>query len=254
MSNKQADSFKEKGNALWKQKKFKEAIEQYTYAVECDPNNHIYYTNRAACYASMKEWEKCLRDANRAISKKSDWVKGWFRKGQACFELGKFQEAHDAYSKAYSFDPKPDFKARADAAEKAWKSDMSEAELLKAEGNALFKVGKINDALEKYTAGLAAVKLEETQLKAALHNNRAHCYAQLYDPKKVVQECTKVLEIDAYNVKALLRRAQQYEALEKTRAAMNDYQKVCMIDSNNQLANKGAARTRNRLRDAGKDI
>ena len=48
---------------------------QYTYAIECDPNNHVYFTNRAACYATMEEWEKCLRDAARAVEKKPDWVK-----------------------------------------------------------------------------------------------------------------------------------------------------------------------------------
>ncbi len=39
MSNKQAEKFKDKGNDLFKQKQFAEAIEQYTFAVECDPNN-----------------------------------------------------------------------------------------------------------------------------------------------------------------------------------------------------------------------
>merc|ERR1712199_111921 len=67
--SKQALAFKEKGNALFREKKYMEAIEQYTFAVECEPSNHIFYTNRAVCYATMGEWEKCLRDANRSIDK-----------------------------------------------------------------------------------------------------------------------------------------------------------------------------------------
>ena len=75
MSTKQAIALKEKGNAFFKQKEYGKAIEQYTFAIECDPQNHALYTNRAACYATMGEWEKVLRDADRAIARKNDWVK-----------------------------------------------------------------------------------------------------------------------------------------------------------------------------------
>ena len=32
-------------------------------------------TNRSLCYASMKNWAKSLRDADKAIALKSDWEK-----------------------------------------------------------------------------------------------------------------------------------------------------------------------------------
>lgn len=55
--------------------RFLQAIEFYTYATEMDPKNHIYMTNRALCYASMKKWDKSLRDADKAVALKSDWEK-----------------------------------------------------------------------------------------------------------------------------------------------------------------------------------
>jgi len=254
MSSKQAEKFKDKGNELFKQKKYAEAIEQYTFAVECDPNNHTYYTNRAACYATMGEWEKCLRDAERSIQKKSDWVKGWFRKGQALFELHRYQEAYEAYKMAYSFDAKDDFKEKMLESEKMWKKDMSPAQLLKEEGNAFFKIGKIPDALVKYEAGIKALKPDEISLKAQLYNNVAHCQVQLYDPKKVIAACDEVLAIEPFNTKALLRRATAYESTEKIRAALNDFEKVILVDPASQLAQKGASRTRASLRSQGKDL
>jgi hypothetical protein len=39
MSSKQAEKYKDTGNEFFKAKKYTEAIEQYTFAVECDPNN-----------------------------------------------------------------------------------------------------------------------------------------------------------------------------------------------------------------------
>eukprot|EP01108_Squamamoeba_japonica_P009784 TRINITY_DN92_c0_g1_i1.p2 TRINITY_DN92_c0_g1~~TRINITY_DN92_c0_g1_i1.p2 ORF type:complete len:255 (+),score=142.63 TRINITY_DN92_c0_g1_i1:129-893(+) len=253
--SKQSLAFKEKGNALFGQKKYMEAVEQYTFAIECSPQEHTFYTNRAACYATMGEWEKCLRDANRAIDRKNDWVKGWFRKGQACMELHKYKEAYEAFKMAYSYEEKPDFKKRMDAAEKEWKKDMSAAALAKEKGNAHFKVGQIAEALKAYEDGINKLTDADDQaLKVALYNNVAHCQVQLYEPKKVISACTTVIDIEPFNAKALLRRAVAYESIEKTRAAMNDFQQVLLVDPGNALANKGAARCRNALKAQGKEI
>lgn len=47
----QAQKFKNEGNALVKEKKFKEAVEKYTQAIECQ-ESAIFYCNRAAAYVS----------------------------------------------------------------------------------------------------------------------------------------------------------------------------------------------------------
>lgn len=169
-------------------------------------------------------------------------------------ELHRYKDAYHAFKMAHSYDPKPDFEKRMNDAEHHWKKDMSPAARLKEEGNAHFKVGQIADALKKYEAGINELKEDERDLKIALYNNVAHCQVQLYEPKKVISACTTVLDLDPFNGKALLRRAVAYESLEKTRAAMNDFQKVLLIDPTNQLANKGAARTRNQLKAQGKDV
>ena len=43
-----ADKFKNDGNELMKQEKFTEALDQYKNAIDIDPNNAVYYCNRAA--------------------------------------------------------------------------------------------------------------------------------------------------------------------------------------------------------------
>ena len=126
--------------------------------------------------------------------------------------------------------------------------------MAKAEGNTFFKNGDITKAVEAYTRGIDSAKEDELTLKAALYNNRAHCWVQLYEPKKVVDDCTKCLEIEPNNVKALLRRATASESLEKIRGALNDFQQVVMLDPSNQLAQKGATRLRATLRAQGKEV
>jgi tetratricopeptide (TPR) repeat protein len=155
---------------------------------------------------------------------------------------------------AYSFDAKDDFKEKMLESEKMWKKDMSQAQLLKEEGNAFFKVGKIPDALAKYEAGIKALKPDETALKAQLWNNVAHCNVQLYDPKKVITACDEVIALEPFNTKALLRRATAYESTEKIRAALNDFEKVILVDPKSDLAQKGASRMRAQLRQQGKDL
>lgn len=46
------------------------------------------YSNRSGAYASLKNFEKALEDANKTTELKADWVKGWGRKGAAMHGLG----------------------------------------------------------------------------------------------------------------------------------------------------------------------
>ena len=49
----QAQKFKNEGNALVKEQKYKEAIEKYTEAIKCQ-ESAIFYCNRAAAYVSKQ--------------------------------------------------------------------------------------------------------------------------------------------------------------------------------------------------------
>lgn len=49
----EAQAAKEAGNALYKQKKFEEAIAQYNKAMELDPSDVSFISNRAAVYFEM---------------------------------------------------------------------------------------------------------------------------------------------------------------------------------------------------------
>ena len=46
-----AEACKEEGNKLLQAKKYDQAVEQYTLAIQCSPNgpkSHVYFANRAA--------------------------------------------------------------------------------------------------------------------------------------------------------------------------------------------------------------
>ena len=75
------DELKSKGNAALQAQNFVEAVQFYTEAINIDPSNHILYSNRSAAYAKTNEYEKSLTDAEKTVSLKSDWAKGYSRKG-----------------------------------------------------------------------------------------------------------------------------------------------------------------------------
>jgi len=245
------DSYKEKGNEEFKKGNYEKAIEQYTFACECDPKNHIYYTNRANCYAQMKRWDKSLRDAEKAVSLKSDWEKGWYRKGLALTNLGKHQEAMEAFDQCVRLAPSnDDFKKAADTAKKELYKGLSDAEILKLDGNALTKAGDFPGAIKKYTAALEKTKDDDStkKLRCDLYNNRAHCWVQLYEPTKIRADCDEVIKLDDDNMKARLRRAAALESLEKWKAALEDYEYVARKEPNSKAAVEGVARIKDALK------
>jgi len=251
MATKQAMKYKEKGNAAFKAGNHGQAIEYYTYATELDPKNPIFFTNRSTAYFKMEKYDKSLRDANKAIKCDPKWAKGFYRKGVVLMELGQNEEALKALQQAQKL--KPDnisFQtACASCKAKVFKS-KSAAEIIKAEANEMFKSGRIEDAVKKYTAGIAACEDNPKDLlvKADLYANRAACHRQLYASKKVVADCTSALKYNPNHVKALIRRAQANESLEKFKEALNDFQQATYLAPGTSVAMQGASRIRAALK------
>lgn len=106
MDNKEkAQEAKAIGNEAFKAKNFEEAIKHFTVAIEHDPTDHIFFSNRSACYASLKEYEKALTDGTECVRLKPDWAKGYARRGLAEFYLQRYEEALATYEKGLALSP-----------------------------------------------------------------------------------------------------------------------------------------------------
>lgn len=131
---------------------------------------------------------------------------------------------------------------RFEAEEKVRKSGLSKVELLKEEGDASYKEAQFEKAIEKYTKCLDSLTDKTSALAIKCYSNRSACYKQLSNFDGTVSDCTAVLEVDPNNVKALIRRAQAFEAIERFRFALQDVRAVLSMGdmagaSNIQLAN-----------------
>ncbi|RKF53208.1 Heat shock protein sti1-like protein [Erysiphe neolycopersici] len=98
------EQLKALGNKAISEKNFDEAIKLFTEAIAIEPTNHILFSNRSAAYASKKDYQNALDDAENVTKLKSDWAKGWGRVGAAKHGLGDLVGAREAYEKGLEID------------------------------------------------------------------------------------------------------------------------------------------------------
>lgn len=87
-----AVKLKEVGNHAYGSKDFNKAIELYSKAILCKPEA-VYYSNRAACYNALADWEKVVEDTTAAINLDPEYVKAMNRRANAYDKLEKYSES-----------------------------------------------------------------------------------------------------------------------------------------------------------------
>ena len=160
MSAADAPGFKAKGNEYFKAKDYPNAIEWYTKAVNADPQNRVYYSNRSAAYTAMRDYAKAAEDGALCVRCDPNWNKGYFRHATALQGLKKYVEALKVVNTGLARQSVSDDKnlvslrdtltPLAEAEQKRAKSNMANNLLLKTEGNEFFKAREFMKAVQKY--------------------------------------------------------------------------------------------------------
>jgi len=101
---KQAATHKAAGNNAFSAGRYYAATAEFTKALECDPYDHIFYSNRSACYANLEQFSKACADARRCIELRPDFAKGYSRLGFALFKSGFLHDAMSAYERGLAVD------------------------------------------------------------------------------------------------------------------------------------------------------
>jgi len=100
-----AEKHKNEGNEKLKMEEYSDAVKCYSLAIKLNPNNAIYYSNRAAAYSHLAEYSNAISDCESAIRIDPSYAKPYSRLGLAYFSLEKYSEAVESYKKALALDP-----------------------------------------------------------------------------------------------------------------------------------------------------
>ncbi|CAL8242394.1 unnamed protein product [Merluccius merluccius] len=254
-------SEKEKGNALFKEGKYDDAVECYTRGMSADPYNPILPTNRAACFYRLKKFSVAESDCNLAIALDSNYFKAFARRGAARVALEKYNLALEDYETVLKLDPGnvdaetevkkikevivdqgTNVSSQANPPEEPVmdpqrqkrleeQQQRQEAVMQKDRGNAYFKEGKYEAAVDCYTGGM-----EADATNALLPANRAMAYLKLERYKEAEEDCGTALSLDNTYSKAFARRGTARLALGKLKEAQQDFQELLKLEPGNKQA------------------
>ncbi|XP_076008630.1 RNA polymerase II-associated protein 3 isoform X2 [Genypterus blacodes] len=255
-------SEKEKGNKYFKDGKYEDAIECYTRGMSADPYNPVLPTNRATCFYRLKKYAVAESDCNLAIALDSKYSKAFARRGASRFALNKYESALEDYETVLKHDPgnfdaqnevkkikavlgeqsgavlsevaQPEESAAVDPEEQRRIEEQQrkqEAAVQKDRGNAYFKEGKYEAAVECYSRGM-----EADSMNVFLPANRAMANLKLERFQEAEEDCTKAIYLDPTYSKAFARRGTARVALGKLEEAKQDFQEVLKLEPGNKQA------------------
>ncbi|KAL8780414.1 MAG: hypothetical protein Q9194_000913 [Teloschistes cf. exilis] len=87
-----ATTLKAAGNKAYGDKSYNDAIDLYGKAILCKPDP-IFYSNRAACYNALGDWDKVIEDTSAALALDNEYVKALNRRANAYEHLERYSEA-----------------------------------------------------------------------------------------------------------------------------------------------------------------
>ncbi len=94
-----------KGNQFFKDNLLNEAITCYTRAIELDPTNAIYPSNRAMCLLKQEKYGAAEVDCSLSITLDPTYPKSYHRRATARAKLGKLDEARKDYEQLLKLEP-----------------------------------------------------------------------------------------------------------------------------------------------------
>jgi len=241
-------SLKEKGNNLYKEKKFDEAIAAYDDAIAADPTNVTFINNKAAVLIEQGNAAGAIDLCTQALelakthrASYEDKAKIYQRIAAAHTKTGDVSAALAAYGKAQM----ENFDKAIERKMKNMELEFKKAELLKyinpemglaakERGNAFFREGKYEEAIPEYEE---AVKRDPTN--APYRNNLAAAYTKkgLFNDAK--REVEKSLELDKNYVKAWAKKGDIEMFMKEYHKAMDSYKAGLQIEPDNSLCKAG---------------
>eukprot|EP01083_Nonionella_stella_P063670 165450_1 len=108
----ECDRLRSKGNELYKDKRFSDAIDVYSQAIRCVASHDSdrwmskvpCYLNRAQCNLCLERWGDAISDCDLVLEKDPANIKALFRKSRAYFGRKQFKLAAEGFQQVISIE------------------------------------------------------------------------------------------------------------------------------------------------------
>lgn len=142
------DDGKQQGNQLFSQKRFAEASNFYTRAIDAAKNNdqilRILYCNRAAAYKELGRYKEGIEDCTKALKVDIQFTKAYARRARCHLLLGDHHAAIRDFKAAVKYDP-----LDADLADELRRAENALAEEARKEKDFYYVLGLSKTATEE---------------------------------------------------------------------------------------------------------
>lgn len=207
--------------ALRAQKKYKEAVDNIKMGLAVDPGN----ADLKKQASEMEELQRIDRVAALHDKANSEAKMGDYGECIKTIERGLALDAGNSKLVSLKKQVQPKF----EAAEKKRVSGLSGPARSKEVGDTKYKAADFEGAIAAYTKCIDGLTNKASELAVKAYSNRAACYKQLSNFDGTIEDCSMVLEADPQNAKALVRRAQAFEAVERYKLALQDVKTVLQL-------------------------
>jgi len=98
--------YQKAGEKFMEAKNYDAAIEQYTRAIDVEPNNYVGYLSRAQAFENLKKNDEAMKDLEKGLVLAPKEVKLYIAMGRVYNSLGKYDEALVRLNRAANLDKK----------------------------------------------------------------------------------------------------------------------------------------------------
>ncbi|MFP4393981.1 MAG: tetratricopeptide repeat protein [Anaerolineales bacterium] len=241
-----AEIYRERGNAHFMKRAYKQAIEAYNRALAINPQDAVAYNNRGLSYAQLKGLDRAIADYTRAIEIHPRYASAYKNRAWVHARQRNYTQALADYSRALEINPQ-DAKAYNDRGNihiqlEAYDEaivDYSEA----IRCNAQYAVAYLNrgqaymhrSAYEKAITDFDQVlALPQNKADAVAYHFRGRAYAQLGQPEQALADYEQALDQRPAYAPLHSDRGLAYVQLEQYDAALDAYRTA--IEHNPQFA------------------
>ena len=102
--NNDINVYLEKGNELYDQQKYTEAINEYDTVTTLDPKNYFAFYNKGLSLFSLDKYESAIESFNKALNIKSDYSEAYYGIGNVYLATNENDKAIENFKKAIEYD------------------------------------------------------------------------------------------------------------------------------------------------------